>query len=63
MILEQILFSIAAFFSTLFGGLFAIKFKEKIHFVMAFAAGVLLGVVSFEIFPEIIEQIKAMLNK
>ena len=25
---------------------------------MAFAAGVLLGVVSFDIFPEIIEQIK-----
>ncbi|MFA6186665.1 MAG: ZIP family metal transporter [Phycisphaerae bacterium] len=56
--IQPIIFSIATFFSTFFGGLFAIKFKDKLHFIMAFAAGVLLGVVSFEIFPEIIEQIK-----
>lgn len=56
--MEQILFSIATFFSTLLGGLFAIRFKHKLQFFMAFAAGVLLGVVSFDIFPEIIEQIK-----
>jgi len=56
--MQQIIFSIATFFSTLFGGLFAIRFKNKLHFIMAFAAGVLLGVVNFDIFPEIIEQIK-----
>lgn len=58
MSIEPIIFSLATFVSTFFGGLFAIKFKDKLHFIMAFAAGVLLAVVSFEIFPEIIEQIK-----
>ena len=54
---EAIIFSVAAFFSTLLGGLFAVKFKNKLHLIMAFAAGVLLGVVTFDIFPEIIKQI------
>jgi len=58
MILTPIIFSILTFISTLLGGLFAIKYKSKIHYIMAFAAGVLLGVVSFDILPEIIEQIK-----
>jgi ZIP family zinc transporter len=53
-----IILSIATFFSTLLGGLFAIRFKDKLHYIMAFAAGVLLGVVAFDIFPEIIEQVK-----
>lgn len=56
-ILAPIIFSLAAFFSTYLGGLFAVRFKDKLHLIMAFAAGVLLGVVSFEIFPEIIEQV------
>ncbi len=34
------------------------KLKNKLHLIMGFTAGVLLGVVSFDIFPEIIEQIK-----
>jgi ZIP family zinc transporter len=50
--------SIATFLSTLLGGLFAIKFKDRLHYIMAFAAGVLLGVVAFDIFPEIIEEVK-----
>ena len=53
-----VIFSIATFFSIFFGGLFAARFREHIHEIMAFAAGVLLAVVSFDIFPEIIEQIK-----
>jgi ZIP family zinc transporter len=53
-----ILLSIATFISTLLGGLFASKYKNKLHYIMAFAAGVLLGVVAFDIFPEIIDQIK-----
>lgn len=55
---QPIIFSILTFISTFLGGMFAVKFKEKLHFIMAFAAGVLLGVVSFDVFPEIIEQIK-----
>jgi ZIP family zinc transporter len=53
-----IIFAVLTFVSTFLGGIFAIKYKSKIHYIMAFAAGVLLGVVSFDIFPEIIEQIK-----
>jgi len=53
-----IIISILTFVSTFLGGIFAIKNKSKIHYIMAFAAGVLLGVVSFDIFPEIISQIK-----
>jgi len=50
--------SIATFLSTLFGGLFAVKFRNKLHLIMGFTAGVLLGVVMFEIFPEIINLIR-----
>ena len=57
--MAPILLSIATFISTSLGGLFSIKHKEKLHYVMGFAAGVLLGVVSFDILPEIINQIKA----
>lgn len=53
-----ILLSIATFIAILLGGFFAIKFKNKLHYIMAFSAGVLLGVVAFDIFPEIIEEIK-----
>jgi len=53
-----ILLSVATFVSTLLGGLFAVKYKKRLHYIMAFAAGVLLGVVCFDIFPEIIEQVK-----
>ena len=45
--MSAILLSVAAFFSTFVGGLFALRFKTKLHAIMAFTAGVLLGVVSF----------------
>jgi len=57
--MEAIILSIATFFSTMFGGLFAVKYKNKLHLIMGFTAGVLLGVVSFDIFPEIIDRVNA----
>lgn len=57
MIIEPLLFSVVTFASTFLGGLFAVKFKSKLHYIMAFAAGVLLGIVAFDIFPEIIEMV------
>jgi|SRR5581483_3855241 len=57
MILEPLLFSILTFISTFSGGLFAVRFKGKIHYIMSFAAGVLMGIVAFDIFPEIINQV------
>lgn len=55
--LEAILFSATAFLSTLVGGLFAVKHKKHLHLIMGFAAGVLLGVVAFDILPEIISMV------
>ena len=55
--MTPILLSIATFFSTLLGGLFTMKNKDRLHLVMGFTAGVLLGVVAFDIFPEIINEI------
>lgn len=57
--LAVILLSLATFVSTFLGGLFAVRFKNKLHLIMGFTAGVLLGVVSFEILPEIISQVNA----
>jgi ZIP family zinc transporter len=44
--------SIAAFLSTLAGGLFALRFARFLPLILAFTAGVLLGVVAFDILPE-----------
>jgi len=51
--MSAILLSLVTFFSTLAGGLLALKFRDRLHFVLGFTAGVLLGVVSFDILPEI----------
>lgn len=56
--MQAIFLATATFFSTYFGGMLAVKLKNKLHLIMGFTAGVLLGVVSFDIFPEIIAQIK-----
>ena len=53
--MTPILLSLGTFISTLFGGLFSIRNKDRLHLVMGFTAGVLLGVVFFDIFPEILD--------
>lgn len=47
-----ILISLATFFSTLGGGLYALRNHEKLHYIASFSAGVLLGVCFFDILPE-----------
>ena len=47
------LLSLATFASTLGGGLFALRFRDRLHYLLSFTAGVLLGVVSFEVLPEV----------
>jgi len=49
-----IIFTVLTFFSTLLGGLVGLKYKDKLHLILGFTAGVLLAVVSFDILPEII---------
>jgi ZIP family zinc transporter len=51
--MNAVFMSLATFLSTLTGGLFAFKFRDRLHFILSFTAGVLLGVVSFDILPEI----------
>lgn len=46
-------FIFSPFVSTLLGGLFALRHRDRLHRILGFAAGVLLGVVAFEILPEI----------
>lgn len=51
--MNAFLLSIGTFASTLAGGFIAFRFSDRLHFLLSFAAGVLLGVISFEILPEI----------
>lgn len=46
-------FSFLSFISTFLGGLTALKYKDRFHLILGFTAGVLLGVISFDILPEI----------
>jgi zinc transporter ZupT len=50
-----IILSIATFFSTLAGGLTALRNQKMIRLIMGYTAGVLLGVVAFDLLPEIAE--------
>lgn len=50
--MTPIILSIFSFISTLAGGFFAIKNKNKLHYIMSLTAGVLLGVCFFDILPE-----------
>lgn len=42
----------AAIAATFFGGLFALRFKDKLHLILGFSAGAVLGVVFFDLMPE-----------
>jgi zinc transporter ZupT len=48
-----LLVACGAFLSTSLGGLFALRNKDRLHRILGFTAGVLLGVVAFDILPEI----------
>lgn len=51
--MQALFFSILAFISTFVGGLFSIKYRKSLHFIMSFTAGVLIAVTFFDIVPEI----------
>lgn len=50
-----LLVAIATFVSTLFGGLFALRLKDKLHLILGFSAGSVIGVVFFDLLPEALE--------
>lgn len=53
--MQPILFSLIAVISTFIGGLVSLRYKKYIHEIMSLTAGVLIGVVFFDIVPEIVE--------
>ena len=53
------LVSLSTFFSTLLGGLFALRHSKRLHLIMGFTAGVLVGLVAFDLLPEIFAQVHA----
>lgn len=50
-----VILTVATFFSTLGGGYTALKNQRWLHRIMGYTAGVLLGVVAFDILPEVNE--------
>jgi zinc transporter ZupT len=50
---DPLLLAAAAFASTAAGGLFAIRYRRFLHLILGFTAGVVVGVVGFDLLPEI----------
>src|SRR6195952_776035 len=50
---SPVVLTVAAVASTLAGGVMALRFRDRLHYLLGFTAGVLLGVVAFDLLPEI----------
>lgn len=50
-----ILLSAATFVMTLLGGLFALRLQDRLHLVLGFSAGAVIGVAFFDLIPEATE--------
>ncbi|HSP38011.1 MAG TPA: ZIP family metal transporter [Frankiaceae bacterium] len=47
------LLALGTVFSTVAGGLFALRHRDRLHLILGFSAGVILAVVAFDLLPEI----------
>jgi ZIP family zinc transporter len=47
-----LLIASAAFVATFIGGSFALKFRDKLHLILGFSAGAVIGVALFDLLPE-----------
>jgi ZIP family zinc transporter len=47
-----IISALAIFLSIILGGTFALKFKDKLHLILGFSAGSVIGVAFFDLLPE-----------
>lgn len=50
-----ILFTVLMFVTTLVGGWFAIRHKSQLNHILGFTAGIIMGVLAFDILPEMFE--------
>ena len=50
-----VIFALTTVVSTALGGLFALRYRDKLHLILGFTAGVLLGLVAFDLLPEVFE--------
>jgi zinc transporter ZupT len=57
--MAPLLLSLATFISTLSGGLTGLKNQDRLHRLLGYTAGVLLGVVAFDLLPEIFKNLNA----
>jgi ZIP family zinc transporter len=48
-----LLLALGTFFSTSAGGLFALRYRDRLHLLLGLSAGVILSVVAFDVLPEI----------
>ncbi|HVT75059.1 MAG TPA: ZIP family metal transporter [Candidatus Paceibacterota bacterium] len=47
--------ALATFAATLLGGLFALRWSDKLHLILGFSAGAVIGVAFFDLMPEALE--------
>lgn len=50
--LTVLLVSLATFGATLLGGMFALRLRDRLHLILGFSGGAVLGVVLFDLIPE-----------
>jgi len=50
-----IFIALATFVATFIGGLFALRFRDKLHLILGFSAGAVIAVAFFDLIPEAIE--------
>jgi ZIP family zinc transporter len=50
-----VIIAILVFLATLLGGFFALKFKDKLHLIVGFSAGAVLGIAFIDLLPEAVE--------
>lgn len=56
--MTPLLLAIVAFVFTLLGGLTAIKYKKQINHILGFTAGVIIGLIAFDLLPEIFKLVQ-----
>jgi zinc transporter ZupT len=48
-------FAVAAFVSTMLGGFFALRLRDRLHLILGFSAGAVVAVAFFDLIPEALE--------